>query len=199
MRSKSFGQQERALRKQQRADIRNYLKSISLDSEFVQSVAAYYARLPLWANLRNGLWLSPEYAGAAYFKSADGHQGRWTFSVTRLNIHFAASAMSQSGCVLVDSTRRGKQFPDSFTRTLPIWCAVINNLLGLGDRPNAELCMPDCIGESEKDQVRQKVDGWTTSAASAAPILRQQLLQTTEEADWLPFRPVWVSVNMATI
>jgi tRNA A64-2'-O-ribosylphosphate transferase len=195
---RSFGQQERELRKQQRADLRNYLKSISLDAEFVQSVAAYYARLPLWANLRNGLWLSPEYAGAAYFKSADGHQGRWTFSVTRLNAHFAASAMGHGGCVLVDSTRRGKQFPDSFTRTVPIWCAVINKLLGLSDAPHGELHMPDSISASEADQVRQKVDGWAAGAMSTARILRKQLLQITGGQDsWLPFRPVWVSTILA--
>ena len=28
--------------------------------------------------------------------------------------------------VLVDSTRRGKRIPDALSKTVPIWCAVIN-------------------------------------------------------------------------
>lgn len=34
--------------------------------------------------------------------------------------------MQNSGCIIVDSTRRGKQYPDSFNATIPLWCGVIN-------------------------------------------------------------------------
>jgi hypothetical protein len=33
--------------------------------------------------------------------------------------------------VLVDSTRRGKRIPDSLSKTVPIWCAVINRAVRL--------------------------------------------------------------------
>ena len=32
--------------------------------------------------------------------------------------------------VLVDSTRRGKRIPDALSKTVPIWCAVINRVAG---------------------------------------------------------------------
>ena len=43
---------------------------------------------------------------------------RWSFSYTRLNIHLAAAAAASGGCILIDSTRTGKRFPDSFTATV---------------------------------------------------------------------------------
>ena len=51
------------------------------------------------------------------------------FSLTRLNLHIALLAADQSGCIIVDSTRRGKQYPDSFNATVPLWCGVINTIL----------------------------------------------------------------------
>jgi tRNA A64-2'-O-ribosylphosphate transferase len=29
-------------------------------------------------------------------------------------------------CIVVDSTRRGKRYPDALSKTVPIWCATIN-------------------------------------------------------------------------
>lgn len=54
---------------------------------------------------------------------------RWSFSYTRLNLHLAAAAAVAGGCFVVDSTRNGKRFPDSFTSTVPIWCCVLNRLV----------------------------------------------------------------------
>ena len=31
--------------------------------------------------------------------------------------------------ILVDSTRRGKRMPDALSKTVPIWCAVINRFV----------------------------------------------------------------------
>ncbi|CAN0474608.1 unnamed protein product, partial [Ectocarpus sp. 8 AP-2014] len=81
---------------------------------------------PVFANLRNGLWYGKDWDGTCYFKSTDGHSRRWAFSYTRLNIHLAAAAAAAGGCIVVDSTRAGKRFPDSFTATVPIWCCLLN-------------------------------------------------------------------------
>lgn len=43
---------------------------------------------------------------------------RWAFSYTRLNMHLAAAASAAGGCIVVDSTRAGKRFPDSLTATV---------------------------------------------------------------------------------
>lgn len=32
----------------------------------------------------------------------------------------------RGGCTIVDSTRKGKRFPDSMSKTIPIWCCVLN-------------------------------------------------------------------------
>ena len=69
------------------------------------------AELPVIANLRCGLWYTPDLHGTCYFKSTDGHAGNWMFSLTRLNMHVAITAARAGGCYIVDATRRGKSFP----------------------------------------------------------------------------------------
>ncbi|KAI9146250.1 tRNA A64-2'-O-ribosylphosphate transferase [Paraphysoderma sedebokerense] len=61
-----------------------------------------------------------------YFKSTDGHTGHYNFSLRRLNLHLIDALSDCGGCFIVDSTKRGKRFPDSFTKTIPIWCCVVN-------------------------------------------------------------------------
>lgn len=36
------------------------------------------------------------------------------------------SAAQRGGCFIVDATRQGKRFPDSFSKTIPIWACVLN-------------------------------------------------------------------------
>ena len=73
--------------KQSTLSINNRLNSIYQDSRFVQSVADAY-QLPLVANERCGSWYIPpeRKCNSAYFKSTDGHQGQWKFSMRRLNL-----------------------------------------------------------------------------------------------------------------
>lgn len=70
-----------------------------------------YPSIPLLANLRCGLWYAPSFDGTCYFKSTDGHNGNWSFSTTRLNMHVAAQAAAAGGVLIVDATRKGKTFP----------------------------------------------------------------------------------------
>jgi tRNA A64-2'-O-ribosylphosphate transferase len=110
--------------------IPNRLRSILRDANFAQQVAAEY-HLPLIANERCGSWYIPpdKKMGRAYFKSTDGHAGQWSFSLRRLNLQLLEVVGKHGGCVIVDSTRRGKLMPDAFSKTVPIWCAVINRAL----------------------------------------------------------------------
>ncbi|KAI5790166.1 tRNA A64-2'-O-ribosylphosphate transferase [Geopyxis carbonaria] len=111
----------------------NRLRSIHHDSQFVYSVARAYGNLPLVPNARAGDWYVPPdlCAGGVYFKSTDGHYGEWGFSLRRLNLGLLEIAGRDDGrgAVIVDSTRRGKRFPDSLAKTLPIWIAVLNSAL----------------------------------------------------------------------
>eukprot|EP00898_Chlorokybus_atmophyticus_P006029 jgi/Chlat1/6427/Chrsp45S05949 len=62
--------------------------------------------------------------------SVDGHTGNWSFSATRLNMHVVKLAAKAGGCIIVDATRKGKRFPDSFSKTLPSWACVLNRAIG---------------------------------------------------------------------
>ena len=63
-----------------------------------------------------------------YFKSTDGHVGTYAISLKRLNIQLLELLHNHGGCYLVDSSVR-KILPDSFSRTIPIWCCVINRIV----------------------------------------------------------------------
>ncbi|RYO89263.1 hypothetical protein DL766_000900 [Monosporascus sp. MC13-8B] len=114
----------------------NRLRSIREDAAFVAEVAAAFGppgrrRRPVVANERCGSWYVPprSKAASAYFKSTDGHFGQWRFSARRLNLHLLDLVGERDGCVVVDSTRRGKRMPDALSKTVPIWCCVLNNAL----------------------------------------------------------------------
>ncbi len=68
-------------------------------------------------------------AGYSYFKSTDGHFNHWDFSKQRLNLNVYQLACEYNGVIIVDSTRRGKSFPDSLSKTVPIWCCVLNRFI----------------------------------------------------------------------
>jgi tRNA A64-2'-O-ribosylphosphate transferase len=76
--------------------------------QFVDKIRHERSGWPVFANLRNGLWYGKRFSGTCYFKSTDGHVGTWAFSKSRLNLHIASSASAHGGCIVVDSTRRGK-------------------------------------------------------------------------------------------
>ncbi|KAF9958043.1 hypothetical protein BGZ72_000974 [Mortierella alpina] len=64
-----------------------------------------------------------------YFKSTDGHTGIWDFNLRRYNPHLITTIINHGGCIIVDSTRKGKRVPDALSKTIPIWCATINNAI----------------------------------------------------------------------
>lgn len=140
--------------------IHNRLTSITSDSEFVASVAEAY-QLPLVANERCGSWyIAPEKkTESVYFKSTDGHMGEWGFSLRRLNLQLLDVVQKYGGAVIVDSTRRGKSMPDALSKTIPIWCCVINRAV-FGVEGKQELSTPpQAISESEHTQIASRIDG----------------------------------------
>ncbi|KAJ1437998.1 Senescence/spartin-associated [Sesbania bispinosa] len=107
----------------------NALRSIYEDSIFVGEISQLWPQLPLLANLRCGLWYSPNFHSTCYFKSTDGHTNNCSFSTSRLNLHVTHLAGQKGGCMIVDSTRKGKRFPDSMSKTIPIWACVLNRAI----------------------------------------------------------------------
>ncbi|KAJ6130484.1 hypothetical protein N7512_003264 [Penicillium capsulatum] len=130
--------------------VSNRLQSIETDAAFVQEVAGHYG-LPLIANERCGSWYIPPTAktGSAYFKSTDGHTGQWDFSFRRLNLQLLPSM---------------EVMPDALSKTVPIWCAVINRALFPTETAYHPVQLPpNYLGESEESQIEKRIDGFVAS------------------------------------
>ena len=164
--SSSLYQSIRDIRKST-LSIQNRLRSIVADSEFVRTVSEIHA-LPLIANERCGSWYieSAIKSGSAYFKSTDGHHGQWSFSLRRLNLQVLSIVGHHGGAIMVDSTRRGKNMPDAFLKTVPIWVAVMNRAL-FPERTDLQALqcppVPDELSSSEISQIEARLDGWVAS------------------------------------
>ena len=142
--------------------IHNRLASIASDSAFVTSVAEAYA-LPLVANERCGAWYIPpaQKQSSVYFKSTDGHMGEWAFSLRRLNLQLIDVVGKFGGAVIVDSTRRGKSMPDALSKTVPIWCCVVNRAVFGTDGGTGDLFTPPAaVSESEHAQMEKRIGGF---------------------------------------
>ena len=193
-------QVSRLLKKQLRAERISHLRSIALDADFVQQTHAAHDAPPLFANLRCGAWYaSPALRrGECYFKSTDGHAGAWEFSLSRINLAVALAAARHGCAMIVDSTRRGKRFPDALTKTVPIWCAVINRAVaeerGGGGAEWAELRLPPWVPPSEAAQIEARLGGWV--AALRRPALRPVLDELVRALE-RPLAPSWISPNDA--
>ncbi len=71
----------------------------------------------------------------------------------------------RGSCVIVDSTRRGKSMPDALSKTIPIWCAVINRLLFEDLLDSHRLQTPkEVVGGSEHTQMEARIDSFVTDA-----------------------------------
>ncbi|OAV93172.1 initiator tRNA phosphoribosyl transferase [Puccinia triticina 1-1 BBBD Race 1] len=206
--SNTFQADLKAINKQHK-DVYNRLHSIFEDSEFVTNVVDRYQPLPVIANLRCGAWyIDPRITNVdctAYFKSTDGHDGQWQFSLRRSNLQVLHLIISSGGVILVDSTRRGKRFPDALSKTVPSWCAVINTArakllnrypvapslrsawqphsssLGLDTPVNA-------VRSSEHDQIQRLVDNWADQLLASSFNVEETLAQLHR-----PLKPIWVS------
>ena len=70
---------------------------------------------------------------------------------------------------LVDSTRSGKSMPDSFSKTVPIWCCVVNRALmmrGLAQSHDWDTQLytpPQCVSKQEHAQIENKLSTWAES------------------------------------
>lgn len=169
--------------------IANRIRSLLADAAYVDSVLSLYGGLPAFSNLRAGEWhIDPRStAGAAYFKSTDGHAGCWALPFSRLNISFAVAAATAGGALLVDSTRRGKRFPDALSKTVPLWTAVVNAIvLGLS---TDDAHLPPWVPPSEAAQIRTAARMAVSSMPdSVANLIRMSLGSVLR----LPLKCTWV-------
>ncbi|KAG1854203.1 initiator tRNA phosphoribosyl transferase [Suillus subalutaceus] len=177
-------------------DIYNRIHSIAEDAAFVDQVYRSYPRLPLIPNMRCGAWYTDPNTASnehAYYKSTDGHTGNWSFNLRRPNLHVLPLICAHAGLLLVDSTRAGKRMPDALSKTVPIWCAVINravlktaqNMNVDADAWNTKLYTPPgVVSAQEHDQMEQKLDGWADDLAASFYVLPKVQY---------PLRPIWIT------
>ena len=157
--------------------------------------------------------------GTCYFKSTDGHCNNWSFSGTRLNVHVAETAARRGGCVIVDATRSTtKRFPDSFSKTVPIWAETLNRAVRDARRraradasaaflneTNVEensawdasssaagAAFPPWVGEQERERIRELFPLFSKRLEAVSPDL-SKLVKTLKA----PLRCVWVSRETA--
>lgn len=157
--------------------------------------------LPIFGNARAGSWYVPLAEMMPYevetcaFKSADGHYGHWAACPRRPNIHVLRALLLHGGVVVFDVTRSGKRIPDSLSKTVPIWCAVVTTLIRRPHCDNVDCdltgvrCCDACrdamddalhvhpsIPPSETASIRQRlpffVAAWRTAGMQAHPVLR---------------------------
>ncbi|CAN9434569.1 unnamed protein product [Alternaria alternata] len=173
----------------------NRLASIVSDSEFITSVGSAYD-LPLVANERCGSWYIPpsQKSGSVYFKSTDGHMGEWSFSLRRLNLQLLDVVKSYGGAVVVDSTRRGKSMPDALSKTIPIWCCVINRaIFGREEKGEVKLFSPpQAVSESEHAQIETKIDGFVRQFMREKEICKPNISELRSKLQ-KPLRPIWAT------
>ncbi|PPQ65271.1 hypothetical protein CVT26_000231 [Gymnopilus dilepis] len=183
-------------------DIFNRLHSIHEDVEFVNQVHATYPDAPILPNLRCGSWyVDPKIATntPAYFKSTDGHFNNWSFNLRRSNLHLLPLIVERNGIILVDSTRAGKRIPDALSKTVPIWCAVINRALLIrhpeeivsrtSEWNTALYTPPSTVSRQEHNQIEQRLDEWAKLLAAssfALPMMPH------------PLRPFWITPATST-
>ncbi|KAL4563882.1 hypothetical protein LXL04_027930 [Taraxacum kok-saghyz] len=183
--------------KRKQSSLYNSLRSIHEDSIFVSEIAQLWPELPLVANLRCGLWYGKKFHSNCYFKSTDGHTNNLSFNTSRLNLHLAILAGQKGGCMIVDSTRKGKRFPDSMSKTIPIWTCILNRAI-LNHRNQTTpqinpswdtfLHLPLWVPDTEKSKIHSNIDNWVNQ-------LQQSGADISSISSLLkkPLRPLWIS------
>ncbi|KAF8648494.1 hypothetical protein AX16_006204 [Volvariella volvacea WC 439] len=172
-------------------DMYNRLHSIAEDINFVHQVHEAYPQLPIFPNLRCGAWYTDPQTATdipAYFKSTDGHYNNWSFNLRRANLHLLELVVEKQGMVIVDSTRSGKRIPDALSKTIPIWCAVINRVI---QRRYAKegwdvslYTPPGVVSPQEHRQIEQRLDGWADALQQSSFSLPNMNF---------PLRPLWIT------
>ena len=185
--------------KNSQRSLRDCLLSIKYDCEWVEQFKSQFSpeeqrRLPVVPNRRSGVWYvsNAHDSTTVYFKSTDGHYGQWDFNVRRMNLHLLDLIASRAcgeggGCILVDVTKKGKRFPDSFSKTVPIWCAVLNLILS-ADRFEEGVCLPLHIAGNESKQIQERLPFLVDKARS---VMNDQMILRLRSLIKKPLRPLW--------
>ncbi|GEQ72457.1 hypothetical protein JCM33374_g6144 [Metschnikowia sp. JCM 33374] len=186
------------------SSVKNRIQSIIFDTKYV----AQFNEFPIVANERCGVWyVEPNNTTASvYFKSTDGHTGQWRFSMRRLNFHMLDLFQQSSTLVLVDSTRKGKLMPDALSKTVPIWCAVLNYIMFEDDAPSGQweslvkdnwLCTPaEMVSRSEHSSIVKLIPQHAREVQKLGLISKDDLIRKLGTKK--PILPHWIYPGKAS-
>lgn len=149
---------------------------------------------PVVANVRCGEWYVQSPDNRCCFKSTDGHSFTNNFSSGRLNLHLLRVLERHGGVIVVDATKQGKKFPDSFQRTIPVWCAIVNAVCSY---EKAERILPSFLPDEEEHFCAQSLPSYVSAFRQVVPQSFIDLLSNK----YLPFplRPILVYPNAASL
>jgi tRNA A64-2'-O-ribosylphosphate transferase len=138
-------------------------------------------------------FLKKKHAYSAYFKSTDGHMGIWDFNIRRNNLHLLPIIANHQGCIIVDSTRKGKRLPDALSKTVPIWCCTLNRAVyRYFDEKPADWDLefhspPSAVSRSEHAQIEAKIDSFVEKLFESGVDISKVAHQLKR-----PLRPLWM-------
>lgn len=179
---------------------RNRVLSIIRDSKYVSSIKEkYYPNIPIIPNDRCGRWyVDPKYYESdllpSYFKSTDGHTNNWSFSTRRLNLHLLQQIREFKGIIIVDSTRRGKKIPDSFSKTVPIWISIINKFMSPDSSFADLLTTPEeTVSEYEHNRILGLLPEFYQNLDKFSDLVKDKILTDNEATGGRKkFKPFWI-------
>ncbi len=92
--------------------------------------------------------------------------------------------------MIVDSTRKGKVFPDSFSKTIPMWCCIMNRVLQYlkFGKMESELKLPSWVHDTEKIQIEEKLQGWVDCVLESGVDFSEFIEHYSK-----PLQCVWIS------
>eukprot|EP01084_Bolivina_argentea_P122684 217403_1 len=187
--------------------IRNRLLSIYDDHSFVKHIhSSSFQQYPLTANLRCGSWYVHPTNHWCYFKSTDGHFQKWNFNLRRFNPNTLKLIIKTKGIIIVDSTRKGKVYPDALQRTIPIWCHVLNNIFYILSKQNnvnnlnnlneintnISLKMPSWITDSETEQIETLTNKQWIKKVLSSNIINELFQIQNSYDNKLYLEPFWI-------
>lgn len=77
--------------------------------------------------------------------------------------------------ILVDSTRSGKRMPDALSKTVPIWCTVVNRAVKRMFSKGAEwdgglYTPPGVVSPQEHTHIERRIDEWADLLVVSLPL-----------------------------
>lgn len=192
--------QQRRKVAQQANHARHRLQSIVHDVENFVLPLCNELGWPVVVNERCGVWYCGESSvTSCYFKSTDGHQGTWNFSLKRLNLQLVDTVKEVGKCLILDASVR-KEMPDSFSRTIPIWTAVLNRLVqrirkkqGLAEPEFWDMALytpRSCVSAEEQQAIEAVLDERVDMVYRSGAVVDPKKLATSLDR---PLRPYWIT------